>query len=136
MSNLTTIEIVVDGFLFSRGEVQTSVPSPSARHCPPERAENADDSVGKRDVNYIENVYYLPTGTGNVVVEVVVVQELVVGEQTPLDHELLMGRVRQGRSADRAHRGRREHVLHEQQPALRAVKDVQRADQDPGHVAD
>lgn len=56
----------------------------------------------------------------------------VVGEQAVLDHVLLVGRVRQGRGADRANRGRREHALHELRPTLR-VAYVHGADQDPGH---
>lgn len=60
---------------------------------------------------------------------------LVVGEQTTLGHELLVGPVSQGRSTHGQHGGRREHVQKELRPAVR-VTDVSGTDQNPGHGAD
>lgn len=57
---------------------------------------------------------------------------IVVGEQVSFGHVLFVGRVRQSRDADGAHRQGREHVQHEIRPAL-AVRQVNGTDQYHGH---
>lgn len=66
--------------------------------------------------------------TGRPVVELVTVV-VVVHEQTLLEHPLLVDPEAEGRGADGANRGRREHAQGELRPAG-VVAQVQRADQD------